>query len=189
MKQQDVIKADRFYFLRHGESVNNRDNLVNGWTDCPLTDKGRKQARKAALLLQNEPINRIVTSDLIRAVETAEIIAKVLNLPVERYSGLRERNWGIYENGPRSERPELNETPEEGESSYQYFFRVVETLADVTIANDNLFVGHAGTARVMGELLSVEQNERRIQNCSPILVSIGQRKWHIRFLSNIDSYE
>lgn len=172
MNLNNVIPTESFYFLRHGESVNNRDNLVNGWTDCPLTDIGRAHAREAALILKNYPINRIVTSDLQRAVETAEIIAQQLNLPIEKYFELRERNWGIYENGPRSERPGLEQTPEEGEGPEEYFGRVVQAIRKIFIGENTLIVGHAGTMRVIMGILGFESLDQRIPNTTPIVIGV-----------------
>ena len=172
MKIKEIFSAERFYFLRHGESINNKNDLVNGWTDCSLTDTGREQARKAAIILKKEPISRIVTSDLQRALETAEIVASELNLPVEKYPELRERNWGIYENGPRSQRPGLHETPEKGEGPQEYYERVVNALQKVNIVNNTLIVGHAGTMRVLMTLLECKVEERRIPNTKPFLITL-----------------
>jgi len=172
MKISEITGADRFYFLRHGESVNNKKDLVNGWTDCSLTDTGREQARIAAGILKKEPIARIVTSDLKRAVETAEIVASELNFPVEKYPELRERNWGIYENGPRFQRPGLHETPEEGESPQEYYERVVNALQKVNIVNNTLIVGHAGTMRVLMSFIDLEEDVR-VPNTRPFLITVN----------------
>lgn len=88
--------------IRHGETDWNRDRRIQGSTDIPLNDNGRAQARATAALLRerlsgaDQPT--IVSSDLARARETAEIIAGELGLAAPRtYRGLRERAYGEAE--------------------------------------------------------------------------------------------
>lgn len=88
--------------IRHGETDWNRDRRIQGATDIPLNDNGRAQARAAAALLRGRldlglPVS-IVSSDLARARETAEIIATELGIAASRaYRGLRERSYGEAE--------------------------------------------------------------------------------------------
>lgn len=63
------------YFIRHGESQANLEGVYAGWNDTPLTDKGRDQARKAAESAKHLGIQKIISSDLERAYETAKIVA------------------------------------------------------------------------------------------------------------------
>ncbi|WP_375384439.1 histidine phosphatase family protein [uncultured Microbacterium sp.] len=86
--------------VRHGETDWNRDRRIQGTTDIPLNDTGRQQARDAAadLGVQLEGPVVIVSSDLSRARETAQIIAAELGLPLPRqYAELRERAYGAAE--------------------------------------------------------------------------------------------
>ncbi|WP_314502454.1 histidine phosphatase family protein [uncultured Microbacterium sp.] len=81
--------------VRHGETDWNRDRRIQGSTDIPLNDTGRAQARAAAATLSGEII---VSSDLSRARETAQIIAAERGLPDPRtYPELRERSYGEAE--------------------------------------------------------------------------------------------
>ena len=91
--------------IRHGETDWNRDRRIQGSTDIPLNDTGRRQARDAALVLR-EQLERspseaqpvVVASDLSRARETAEIIAAELGLTAPAiYPQLRERSYGEAE--------------------------------------------------------------------------------------------
>lgn len=88
--------------IRHGETDWNRDRLIQGSTDIPLNDNGRAQARATAAVLRERldggaPVS-IVSSDLSRAHETAEIIAAELGIAAPRtYAGLRERSYGEAE--------------------------------------------------------------------------------------------
>lgn len=86
--------------VRHGETDWNRDRRIQGSTDIPLNDTGRTQARDAAPGLREalDLPTFIVSSDLSRARETAEIIARELDLAAPReYPQLRERSYGIAE--------------------------------------------------------------------------------------------
>lgn len=95
--------------VRHGETDWNRDRRIQGSTDIPLNDTGRTQAQEAAALLRAQldtssvaPI--VVSSDLSRARETAQIIAAELDLPAPRtYPALRERAYGEAEGVEASE--------------------------------------------------------------------------------------
>lgn len=91
-----------FILLRHGETDWNRDRRIQGSTDIPLNETGRRQARDAAAALREtlDPALPavVVASDLARARETAEIIAGELALPTPRlYPHLRERAYGVAE--------------------------------------------------------------------------------------------
>jgi broad specificity phosphatase PhoE len=70
-------------FLRHGESVGNAENRMQGHADFPLSEKGRAQARALLARWQAEGVqfDTVITSPLSRARETAEIIAAGLNIP------------------------------------------------------------------------------------------------------------
>jgi probable phosphoglycerate mutase len=88
--------------IRHGETDWNRDRRIQGATDIPLNDSGREQARATAAALRERldaglPVT-IVSSDLARARETAQIIADELGIAAPRtYRGLRERSYGEAE--------------------------------------------------------------------------------------------
>lgn len=88
--------------VRHGETDWNRDRRIQGVTDIPLNDTGRAQAREAAARLRDGIDGRVApvvaASDLSRARETAEIIARELGVAEPRtYTGLRERSYGAAE--------------------------------------------------------------------------------------------
>ena len=82
----------RLLLVRHGETDWNADGRLQGQTDRPLSDFGRKQARGLADELAAEGFEAIYSSDLARARETAEIIGARLGLPVELDSDLREKD-------------------------------------------------------------------------------------------------
>jgi probable phosphoglycerate mutase len=91
----------RLLLIRHGETDWNRDHRVQGNTDIPLNDTGRRQAKDAAAVvgeLLGGSAAVVASSDLSRARETAEIIAADLGLPTPWTTPLlRERSYGEAE--------------------------------------------------------------------------------------------
>ena len=85
------------YIVRHGQTEWNVLKKIQGNRDISLNDKGREQARIIKQELENEPIDFIISSPLLRAKETAEIINKDLNLPIMFDKRIEERNFGILE--------------------------------------------------------------------------------------------
>lgn len=84
------------FLVRHGETVDNARQIMQGQTQGCLNEKGREQARVVAERLAAESIDAIVASDLQRAIQTAEIIAELHGLPVVTTPLLRERDWGGF---------------------------------------------------------------------------------------------
>jgi broad specificity phosphatase PhoE len=99
----DMIIPIAFWFLRHGETDWNAQNLSQGNVDIPLNETGLAQARSAALLLRNRGIRTIISSPLSRAKVTADTAAAALQLPVEVDEDLREVAFGVQEGQPMSE--------------------------------------------------------------------------------------
>ena len=84
------------FLVRHGETVDNARQIMQGQTQGCLNEKGREQARVVAERLAAEPVDAIVASDLRRAIQTAEMIAEPHGLPVVTTPLLRERDWGGF---------------------------------------------------------------------------------------------
>ena len=86
------------YIVRHGETEENLQKILQGHMPGTLTEKGKEQVQGAAEQLSNEGVKftRIVSSDLKRAMDSAHIIADKLNLPVIPMEVLRERDWGKF---------------------------------------------------------------------------------------------
>lgn len=90
--------TDLIYLMRHGQSVVNVERrLTCRSLEGDLTDLGREQAAKAADWLADKGISRILHSPFHRAEQTAQIVAKKLNLPLEVEDGLREMDCGDFE--------------------------------------------------------------------------------------------
>lgn len=84
------------YLIRHGETYDNVRQIMQGQTQGELNERGREQARQVARRMASEQVDAVVSSDLRRAVQTAEIIAASHHLPVVTTPLLRERDWGSF---------------------------------------------------------------------------------------------
>lgn len=87
----------RLYLIRHGQSAGNAEGRFGGHGPTPLSELGMQQAEKTAKVLAKEGINVIYSSDLARAVQTAEPLAKLLDLPIHKSDAFRERHVGVLE--------------------------------------------------------------------------------------------
>jgi broad specificity phosphatase PhoE len=86
----------RVWLIRHGATTAPPGRAI-GVSDPPLSDIGRAQARSLAVALATRPLVRVISSDLRRALETAEIIAASQRLVVETSADLREIDFGTWE--------------------------------------------------------------------------------------------
>jgi probable phosphoglycerate mutase len=89
--------ATRLVLVRHGETDWNRTGRIQGHTDIALNAAGRRQATQAAEALRDCGLDAIVSSDLLRARETAAAIAEACGLPLAIDNSLRERCFGAHE--------------------------------------------------------------------------------------------
>ncbi|WP_291858667.1 histidine phosphatase family protein [Bradyrhizobium sp.] len=92
-----------FLCVRHGLTDWNRQGRFQGRTDISLNDEGISQAQAAAWRLRNVQFDTVVSSPLIRAVKTAEIIAAASGKTIAIDAGLIECDFGSFEGRPISE--------------------------------------------------------------------------------------
>lgn len=87
----------KLYLIRHGQSAGNAEGRFGGHSPMPLSKLGKEQAELTAKLLSKEKVHAIYSSDLLRAVQTAEPLAKLLDLPIIQTPDFRERDVGVLE--------------------------------------------------------------------------------------------
>lgn len=125
----------KLYIVRHGETNYNRARIMQGYQEIPLNDRGIAQATQLGARLRDDGVDRIVSSDLRRAVMTACIIASHTGAPLEYEPGLRERNPGELVEQPYDDEPRFftDETyvPPGGESVAAFFARVKQAFAGI----------------------------------------------------------
>jgi uncharacterized phosphatase len=123
------------YLVRHGETDWNRARRIQGATDIPLNDLGRRQAAEAGDLLARRRVDRVVASPLSRAAETGSIIAARLGLPApELVAAVAERRYGDAEGltGTEVERRFPAGTPVPGrEGRRELLARVLPALVEI----------------------------------------------------------
>ena len=146
-----------FVFLRHGESIGNAESRWQGQSDYALTERGRAQARALAERWKSEAakFDLIVSSPLVRAKETAEIIASALGAKIELDPLLLERNIGEMEGLTMEEVRKIPQPPYitpydpiggEGEGDWALFLRAGQALHDLVLRppGSYLIVSHGG---------------------------------------------
>ena len=91
------MQATRIIAIRHGETAWNVDARIQGHLDIPLNDTGLWQAERAGAALADERLDAIYSSDLQRALSTAQAVGQTTGCPVQPDAGLRERCFGSFE--------------------------------------------------------------------------------------------
>jgi broad specificity phosphatase PhoE len=91
------MPVTKLYLVRHGQSAGNAEGRFGGHGPTPLSKLGVHQAEATAKLLAKEGINSIYSSDLLRAVQTAEPLSQLTGIPITSTSAFRERNVGVLE--------------------------------------------------------------------------------------------
>ena len=85
------------YVTRHGETDYNAARRYCGRTDVPLNDTGIAQAHELAERLQGMKFDAVVSSPMLRARQTADIVCAALKIMYSVYEQFAERNMGVYE--------------------------------------------------------------------------------------------
>jgi probable phosphoglycerate mutase len=160
-----VAVGHSLYLARHGETDDNLEPIrVQGFTDTPLNDTGRRQAAELAQRVEPLGLRSLWSSDLMRARETAEIVESRLGLEVHLDSRLREANRGRWEGrrfvdierqcpdlyaGWRRAGPSFRFPG--GESLLEQSQRVIAALAAIRASSDlpALVVCHGGSIKVV----------------------------------------
>ncbi|MFC1612774.1 class I tRNA ligase family protein [Patescibacteria group bacterium] len=96
--EDKALKNGKVYFIRHGEADNNVNQTLNSKTDddINITEKGIEEIKKSANELKDKKIDIIISSDINRSVQSAEILSKELGLEIQYDKRLREVNIGDW---------------------------------------------------------------------------------------------
>ncbi|RME65257.1 MAG: alpha-ribazole phosphatase [Nitrospirae bacterium] len=155
------------YIIRHGKTEGSQDRRYKGHIDVPLSEEGLRQVQDLADALFRSGVSpsRIYSSDLKRAVQTAEAIDNALSCGITIEPRLRERSFGVWEGMTFEEIskawPEAFENwkadplrfhPPEGESTLEVRDRVMEATEEILQKHrgeEVLIVAHGGVNRVL----------------------------------------
>jgi broad specificity phosphatase PhoE len=183
--------------VRHGETDWNRDNRFQGHADPPLNEAGREQAVDLAARLAGEELTAVYSSPLLRALETAEIVAAAHGLTPVAVDALKEVDVGSWEGLTRDEVAERypeqyarwrdrQPGPGDGETYEALRDRVIPALLEVAAAHPNgrvLAVTHGGPIRVaLAYVDAVDHSEARrlrptIANGSLVEIAVEDAKF------------
>jgi broad specificity phosphatase PhoE len=184
----------KLILTRHGETVENKKNIMQGHLQGHLSKEGILQAKKLALRLKNEKIDAIYSSDLKRAKETAKEIAKFHpNIPFHLVNELREIDIGPYEGKPRHMIDWNNRRHYKGvesRTSMRIRGRKILNQAYQKYSQGTvIFVGHAGINKALISVIlnkpAAEMNLLpKIHNTSISIFEIREDKKHKMHLMN-----
>lgn len=189
----------RFLLIRHGETLWNREQRIQGQSNSELSPEGVDQARAAAACLRDEEAELLVSSDLERTMQTAAPIAAATGLAVEAHAGLRERAFGIFEGLTLTEIAERfpdhharwrSRDPAYampgGESLQQMRLRIKAALEGLAMRGHRkvLVVTHGGVLDAVYRLATGTPDEARrdwpLVNASVNHIDIAGDTWHLR---------
>ncbi len=194
----------KLFLVRHGETEDNVQKILQGHKGGKLTKEGLEQAKKLALRLKNEKIDAIFSSDLKRCKDTTEEIAKFHNGPVYYRHDLRERLSGIFEGRPSEEMRKAREMegkkrhefkPENGENYIEVSERASKFLRFLLEKYKNktvLICSHGGFNKVLlGIIMEKPLDESTFEleqnNCCINLIEIKSgQKYEICLLNNTE---
>lgn len=191
------------YIVRHGETIWNEKRLLQGSVDIELNESGRKLAGITGEKLEEISFDKIYSSPLIRAYETANLIRGHRNIPIIRDDRLRELSFGINEgkdsmkiredeNNPFHNffsRPELYVAPEGGETldhicerAKEFLEQVIEPQADAL--ERVMIVAHGALNKalmchIMNHGISEYWSGGLQTNCSVVIVKLDSTGYHV----------
>lgn len=158
----------KLYVTRHGQTQYNIETKICGRTDVPLTEYGISQAEDLAESLKQTPIDMIISSPLIRAKKTAEIVSSTLGIPMQVDERLAERDYGVIDGtfegtaGFMDDWVQFTHIYENGESWLRVAQRVynfIEELPKKYADKNVLVISHGGVCRVMNSYFESQSND------------------------------
>ncbi|NTV30423.1 histidine phosphatase family protein [candidate division WWE3 bacterium] len=180
----------RLFLCRHGQTTGDVEDRYGGNYDDHLTELGKQQAQQLADFLAKQDVKKLYASPLMRAQETAMVVADAIQLPVTTYSDLRERNHygiltGMIKADALRQYPDqvalLANTHNTVEQAEPYVFfqeRIQMALSEITTENASpiAIITHGGPIRlVFRELL--KKGEINIEDCAIATIEYQSNTW------------
>lgn len=186
----------RVYVIRHGESETNVQERWTGWLDAHLTEKGKNDAKTAGEFLKNVAFQKIYVSDLVRAIETAEVALP--NCEYEKSALLREINVGNLAGNPLSiitdeQRKIISKEGYgafEGETKESFDCRINSFIKELETKNYNSVAvfTHAGWLRGMLDMVldvALPSDKVRCGNCTIAIFENSDNSWKLHSWINL----
>lgn len=153
------------YIVRHGQTEWNVSKRLQGHKPITLNEKGREEAKTLAEKIKDLDFDRIISSDLLRAKETAEIINEKVNKEIVLDARLRSVDYGNLEGRfipdiTQEEWKIYNSTPEKfGAESVESVYTRIKSLFDELVETDDsvLIVAHGGALRIISYYIANRQ--------------------------------
>ena len=158
-----------FYFLRHGETRESRDGILQGQNETELTPAGLQMAKSAAAALSRLDLGSIYASPLKRAWRTASVVSGVTGVPLHPVEGLMERHWGVFQGRPKADRPSTP-NPETAETLEEFRHRVVGAMNSIRGPSPVLVVAHSGVYRVICDIIGSAPERGASVNSGEVLM-------------------
>jgi len=174
-------------FIRHGRTPWNIEGKAQGWCDIPLNNEGIEEANRLALRLLSEEWDMIYSSDLLRAHQTANIIAEKLMKNVNLDSRLREVGGGLIEGTTEEERiltwgKEWRELDLGIESDDAVFSRGLSFIDEICVKHpyENVLIVSHGSflKKIIKRILPNESFEKPLLNTSITMLQRDESGWH-----------
>lgn len=153
------------YLVRHGQTDWNLEKKTQGHTDISLNENGKEQAKLISKVISNYKIDKIYSSDLLRAKETAEIINENFGLDIILDNRLREINYGDLEGIARPTLSQdvwdiFNSNPEKlnAEPIINVFNRIKSFFNDLDYNKNIIIVTHGGALRTIMYYINNKDN-------------------------------
>lgn len=185
----------KVFLIRHGESEANKNGVICGWLDVSLTDKGREDAKLAKTYLSNVKFDKVYSSDLKRAKETANIVLpdfEAETTPLIREIGVGDLQGLKVADYSEEIKKFIAEGYKDynGESREELLNRVVEfkkTLEDKDYENVAVFA-HAGVLRKFLESVVKTKIDASTMYCKNCMIAVFEYKnsfWKLHTWLNI----
>lgn len=198
MPPETQALSSTLILLRHGETAWNRERRLMGDADVPLSDAGRVQCERVGEVLAGFGIDRIRSSPLLRAAESARIVAESIGAPIQTDDALVEVRFGDWQGktyeeigtDPRFQAylqdPVTAATPG-GETAVDVQRRGLAGLAAAEPGESVLFVTHGDLIRsVLCHFLAMplaEFRRLRIDNCGMSAVAVTAGLGEVKFIN------
>ena len=186
----------RLFLIRHGESEANRLQMYAGQTNVPLSDKGREDALSIKPILEEIKFDKIYSSDLKRAVQTAQ--NAIPGCKPETSPLLREINVGnisykpldILTDADKKEIQENGYVNFDGESSLEFKSRISDFMKKLeNLECDNIVIfSHGGWLRTFLDIVAGQRHNRGsicCNNCAIGIFEYENKKWKLHSWINL----